>query len=181
MPAAELAGQIPDGADVIGQPITRLREHVISAADWSARFGLIGDFFRQRAAHSAEASQPRPEAIEAWKWLARMRGAGSISGLADHVGLSRRQLQTVFAAEFGIGPTVLRRLLRFQRALRTITDRVDHHQPLDLTGIAAACGYFDQSHFNRDFRSLTGTSPTGWLAEEFDNVRAGGHRNGDDV
>ncbi len=181
MPAAELAGHIPDGAAVIGRSIIQLREQVIAARDWSARFGLVGDFFRRRATHSAGGSQPRPEVIEAWRWLTRMRGAGSISALANHVGLSRRQLQAVFTAEFGAGPATFKRLLRFQRALRMITDRVDREQPLDLADIASSCGYFDQSHLNRDFRSLTGTSPTGWLAEELGNVLAGGHRNGDDA
>lgn len=178
MPAAELAGQIPDGSDVLGPAITTLRERLISASDWAGRFDLLRDFLGHRAGCSEHPGQPRPEVVEAWKWLTRMRGQGSITGLADHVGLSRRQLHTVFTAEFGVGPTVFKRLLRFQRALAMITDRVDQDAELDLAAIAAACGYFDQSHLNRDFRTLTGTSPTGWLSEERDTIRAGGHRNG---
>ena len=32
-----------------------------------------------------------------------------------------------------------------------------------LGEIAAACGYFDQPHLNRDFRAFAGASPGDWL------------------
>jgi hypothetical protein len=46
----------------------------------------------------------------------------------------------------------------------------------DLAWVAAECGYFDQSHLDREFRAFAGTSPSGWIAEEFPNIQAGGHR-----
>jgi AraC-like DNA-binding protein len=47
---------------------------------------------------------------------------------------------------------------------------------LDLAAVAAECGYADQSHLAREFRRFAGTSPSGWIAEEFPNIQAGGHR-----
>jgi AraC-like DNA-binding protein len=37
------------------------------------------------------------------------------------------------------------------------------------------CGYFDQAHLAREFRTLAGCPPSRWLAEEkFRNVQAAG-------
>ncbi|MGO1486815.1 MAG: helix-turn-helix domain-containing protein, partial [Brevibacterium aurantiacum] len=62
---------------------------------------------------------------------------------------------------FGIGPKEAARVIRFDRARRMIST-----QTRTLADIAATCGYADQSHLNRDFRLLTGTSPTLWLSED---------------
>lgn len=97
-----------------------------------------------------------------------------------HVLLSRRQLHTLFTRELGIGPKAVNRLMRFQHAVRAIAATVPAGTRADLGRVAAECGYFDQSHLTRDFRQFTGTSPTGWLAEERRNIQAGSRRNGDD-
>ncbi len=33
----------------------------------------------------------------------------------------------------------------------------------DLAGLAASLGWFDQAHFSRDFRAVTGTTPSAYL------------------
>jgi len=50
------------------------------------------------------------------------------------------------------------RIRRFQRAL-TMTNR---GRPVDWTGVALDCGYFDQAHFIHDFRSFAGLTPTAY-------------------
>jgi AraC-like DNA-binding protein len=65
--------------------------------------------------------------------------------------------------------------MRFTHAVSRIGNGV-RGGSLDLAALAAECGYADQSHLDREFRSLAGTSPSGWIAEEFPNIQAGGHR-----
>lgn len=177
---AELGFPVDDGEDVLGVEAERLRARMIQTPLWTERFRLLQDYLRRRVDDADVAAGVRAEIVAAWIWLARHRGNGSIDGLARHVLLSRRQLHTLFTRELGIGPKAVNRLMRFQHAVRAISAAVRSGTTVDLGRVAADCGYFDQSHLTRDFRQFTGTSPTGWLAEERRNIQAGSHRSGDD-
>lgn len=60
-----------------------------------------------------------------------------------------------FRSQVGLTPKAAARVLRFNRAM-TLLNQPGHRS---LSSIALACGYFDQAHFNRDFRVLAGCSP----------------------
>ncbi|MFJ9178453.1 helix-turn-helix domain-containing protein [Streptomyces sp. NPDC102360] len=179
-PAAELAGPVAvEGTDVLGRTAALVREELVGLDDWRARFDLVADYLARRTAGDPLAGV-RPEVAEAWTWLARHRGAGTLKGLAAHVALSERRLTALFRAETGLSPKQAARLMRFQHAKAAVVRAVAAGAPPDLSRVAAEHGYCDHSHLVRDFRQYTGLSPTGWLAEECRNIQAGGHHNGED-
>jgi AraC-like DNA-binding protein len=45
-----------------------------------------------------------------------------------------------------------------------------------IAEVAAACGYYDQPHLNRDFVELAGCPPGEWLAAEVPSVQDGERR-----
>jgi AraC-like DNA-binding protein len=179
LPAAELARLSLEGEDVLGRTAPRLRERLAEADDWDERFAIFGQ--EMKIAQGADAPPPgsvrgpRTEVVEAWRLLTVSRGRLRIGELAERVFLSRRRLSTLFAAEFGITPKEAARTMRFSHAVARIANGA-RLGSLDLAVVAAACGYADQSHLDREFRAFTGTSPSGWIVEEFPNIQAGGHR-----
>jgi AraC-like DNA-binding protein len=178
LPAAALP-EVGDGIDLLGRGVSELRERLVATRTWPARFALVEEQLRQRL-DVRSPGRVRPEVVEAWRWMAWCRGAGTMSGLARHVSLSPRQLSTLFAREVGMSPKQVSRLMRFDHAKQRIARIVAEGRGLDLTDVALTCGYYDHAHLDRDFSQYTGTSPTGWLAEERRNIQARGHRNGED-
>ncbi|SHN81782.1 AraC-type DNA-binding protein [Geodermatophilus obscurus] len=65
----------------------------------------------------------------------------------------------LFAGYVGLSPKAVLARYRLQDAAATI----DAGAVGDLAGLAASLGWFDQSHFSRDFRAVTGTTPSAYL------------------
>ncbi|MDI3419366.1 helix-turn-helix domain-containing protein [Streptomyces luteolus] len=180
VPAAELTGElVASGADVLGARAEAVRQRLVEEGDWADRFATLSGYLRARAAAAGRSARVRPEVAEAWAWLARHRGAGTLDGLAGHVALSPRRLTTLFRAETGVTPKQAAGLMRFEHAKAAVVRAVVRGTALDLARVAADCGYYDHSHLVRDFRRYTGASPTAWLVEECRNIQAGGHMNGE--
>jgi AraC-like DNA-binding protein len=59
-------------------------------------------------------------------------------------------------------------VLRFERASRLLRAGTGAGT---IAEVPPACGYFDQSHLDRDFAELAGCPPTVWLAEEVPSVQ----------
>jgi AraC-like DNA-binding protein len=100
---------------------------------------------------------PDPTAAAIARQLEFAAGPGVVSGVADEVGVSERQLQRRCRTAFGYGPKTLHRVLRFQRALRLARGGGR------LADVAAVAGYADQAHMARDTRRLAGVSLTDLL------------------
>ncbi|GGV38949.1 putative transcriptional regulator, AraC [Streptomyces longisporoflavus] len=183
VPASELAGDlVTPGAEVMGRHAADVRELLCEQNGWEQRFDSLSAYLRRRAADADAdaAGAVRPEVAEAWAWLARHRGIGTLRGLSRHVALSERRLTTLFRAETGLSPKQAGRLMRFQRARNAVVRSVASGAAPDLARVAADCGYYDHSHLVRDFRQYTGVSPSGWLAEECRNIQAGSHGGGEE-
>jgi AraC-like DNA-binding protein len=95
---------------------------------------------------------------DAVREIERSHGLVSIDRVAECVGMTRRHMERQFRQVVGITPKRLARIARFQRAVRFLEGDGDAgRQGGAIT--AAACGYADQAHFIRDFRSLAGCPP----------------------
>jgi AraC-like DNA-binding protein len=79
-------------------------------------------------------------------------------------GLTARQVHRRSLRLFGYGTSVLARLIRFQRFLAL---RQASPMSTRLASLAIEVGFADQAHLTRDCRSITGMSPTEFLADYF--------------
>jgi AraC-like DNA-binding protein len=79
----------------------------------------------------------------------------SIASLEASTGWSRQHLTRMFSRHVGVGPKVLARVARLQRAVVALQCAEG-----GLADLAAHLGYFDQAHMALDFRRLAGVAPS---------------------
>lgn len=151
VPMSELTNRAVELRDVFGPGAGLLVEHLAATGDWAARFDLL-DF--ALSARIARGPDPAPEVRHAWRLLSRAGGVTPVRRIADEVGWSQGYLIRRFTEQIGLTPKTSARVLRFNRAVRLLTG-----EDANLTEVAAACGYYDQAHLNREFRALAGTTP----------------------
>jgi AraC-like DNA-binding protein len=84
-----------------------------------------------------------------------------IAHLAEELSLDRRTLLRLFKNQLGLRPKQLARIARLGNTLLA----VERGAFRSLADLACSCGYSDQAHLSREFRDLTGLSPTDWLRE----------------
>ncbi len=156
-PAAAVASSVVHLDTVFGPHARELQDRLPAAAGWPARFAILDDVL---GAAVRDHRAPRAEVGAAWSLLASSRGTIEIGEIAAEVGWSRRHLAQQFRQEYGVGPKAMARVMRFESAKRLLTLPTAP----SLAAIAAHCGYADQAHFGREWKELSGASPTAWLA-----------------
>lgn len=82
-----------------------------------------------------------------------------IASLAQGACLGYRHFKRVFTDYAGINPKDFLRVIRFQKSLSIL-----HESPqIEKTKLAYECGFYDHSHMIKDYKSLSGYNPTGFL------------------
>ena len=84
-----------------------------------------------------------------------------IPGYIGASGSSRRVFERRFKARTGFSPALFQRIVRFQRCYRML----ERGEVANLTELAMARGYADQSHFIRDFKRFSGLNPRSYFVK----------------
>lgn len=172
--ASELHDRPVELAEVLGPAAADVVDQLHEARTWAERFAVVD---RALVGHLEESVPPVPaEVLEAWRLILTGQGRLPVSALAAHVGWSRRHLSERLRRATGLSPKQLSRVARFEAARALLTG----HVPPALARTAALTGYADQSHLDREWRALTGCSPTAWMREELPFVQDDGPSGGAD-
>jgi PAS domain S-box-containing protein len=84
----------------------------------------------------------------------RIDEAWRISDIAQIAGLSTKQLERLTHRTLGLPPRAILQRLRIEHAVRLMGTT-----QMTMGEIAQACGFYDQSSFTRQFRSILGLPP----------------------
>lgn len=78
-----------------------------------------------------------------------------VDGVCRYFHINIRKLQRLFDQYVGVSPKWVIKLCRLQNA----AESVDRGQACDWLKLSSDLGYFDQSHFIKDFRTVIGQTP----------------------
>ncbi|MFJ9908387.1 helix-turn-helix domain-containing protein [Streptomyces sp. NPDC101152] len=172
LPAGELAGIDVHADDALGADVSEVHDRLREASGWPARFRVLDQWLLARMTGHGHGHMPAAPLAEAWRRLLSTGGRIRVDELAAATGYSDRHLRNRFRAEIGLTPKAAARVVRFDLARRRLA-RLPGQS--DLAGLAADCGYADQSHLDREFAALASCTPSAWLAQEFRNIQSGHH------
>ena len=154
--------QVSDLCDIIGRPVKILHSQLLETIEPDKRIALIEKFLLERLAGNEKKIFRIDKVANILTSIKNNFAENNISNIASAHGITPRYLHKLIYQHTGLSPTSFNKIIRFQLSLKLITK---NNQP--LTSIAYDCGYFDQSHFIRDFKSFTGVTPSAYLENKF--------------
>jgi len=153
VPVSEFADQQIPAAELWGNSARELEEQIQCAGSVEQRIRLVEDFLlAQLSRHYSQDDQAVMQLIRHF-WA--RRGCVVVSEITREFGISERQLERKFQRVTGAAPKQIARLARFLHACHQLQTSNEN-----LAKIALDCGYYDQAHFIREFKSFSGLTPT---------------------
>ena len=151
-PLSEVASGIVDLQEIWKDRTRELTERMALAGSMTARVRLIEETLLALLCKSGCYDVTVDRCLQL---IERSRGQVNVAQLAGNLGVSARQLTRRFQQTVGLSPKEFARVSRFLHVVRCLSAR----EPRTLTETALACGYFDQAHFNHEFREMAGMTP----------------------
>jgi len=156
-PMHELTERMVQLDDLDDRTIAGLRQRLGEERSWRRRFALAEAAMLPRLGAGGAPSGP---VAWAYRRIVETGGAARIGAIAERLEWSRKHLAARFHEEVGMGPKMIARIARFNRAQALSTSA----EADGWADIAAACGYADQAHLVREFSALAGATPGAWRA-----------------
>ena len=150
VPLAELRNEIALLDALDRAALLRLYGRLSEAKTLHDRLQLLESWLIERLALGNERAALIPESLALLR-----RGDLTIPMLAQQLAISERQLERLYRSQVGMSPNQYARLVRIEQArvrLKQLGERT-------TTDLAVDLGFYDQSHFIREFTAVVGMTP----------------------
>ena len=139
-------------ADFLGSEGTLLKDEIANAQHHDTRIAALSRYLLRKLKSRQQQANGLFQCIQ---YIVRYKGATTVDALASDIGMSGRHFDRKFISAVDTSPKAFSRLIRFHSSLS-----LRKGKDLDnLTALALQAGYYDQSHFIRDFKEFSGLSP----------------------
>ncbi|OBZ11327.1 helix-turn-helix domain-containing protein [Bacillus sp. FJAT-26390] len=151
-PLSSLTDQALSVEAVFGTDAARYEQELHSTTDIARKIALTEALFLSCLPKNDDAITHINQIITR---IQEDRELTKVEQICELFAINKRKLQRLFNQYVGISPKWVIKLYRLQNAAEAI-DSGSHHDPLKLS---ADLGYYDQSHFIKDFKSIIGKTP----------------------
>lgn len=159
LPYDEIVDQVIDLSAHAKETADHLHDKMAKLSTHDERLEFMQTFLKGRLERE---SQEDLFVRQACRYILQSEGEYTVAELVKLIGFSERQLERKFKKQVGLTPKTLSRIIRFQKILRM----AQSSKTLSLVDAAVSCGYYDQSHFIRDFTKFSGDSPLKYFTSE---------------
>jgi AraC-like DNA-binding protein len=158
VPSTELRNQVVPLDLLWGRDAANFSDRLWEAKTADTRFNLLEEMLLARARGCFDRRAAVRYALDVFD---RSNGMRPVADVVQRIGLSPRRFGELFRCEVGLSPKTFCRIRRFNEVLR----RIERFTDVDWADVAISCGYFDQAHFNHDFRAFAGLPPSAYLRD----------------
>jgi len=137
--------------DIWDDLATRIVEDLANSTNNSSRVAIV----QQILTNSLKDNAHDQQVVDCLQQIELSEKSLTVNQLVYLTGMSQRQLSRRFQQIVGLSPKEYLRVQRFIRSLKHLKRYPEH----SLTEIAYESNYYDQAHFNRDYKAYTGCTP----------------------
>lgn len=160
-PVTELNQSIWPVDEILSSDYYSVAEQVVNAFLIEESLELLNDFFMKKV---SSFSIPDPAIKNICFDIIKNKGDKRLKEIFMGYNETEQTLRARFLKQVGLWPKDFLRISRFLHAVSL--DNVISCKKKSLTDIALSAGYYDQAHFIRDFREITGMSPGQYFKSE---------------
>ena len=155
-PITELLNENLSLQDLINNEAIELEDKLLNSPNNKQRIAHLEKFLIKRLIHNNEF-----ERVEhAIKIIEYYKGQIKAQDIAYQACLGIKQFERTFSKYVGMNPKKFASIVRFQNVIQMKRK----HKNSSMFQLAFDNGYYDQSHFIHDFKSLTGLTPKAFFA-----------------
>jgi AraC-like DNA-binding protein len=151
LPAFYFNNKSRDAEQFLGKQIREISRQ-LSETSLSEKIELLDSWL---SAHLQKGKNTGRNIDEAIRLIERRKGNISIRELEQETFTTKRTLERRFQQQVGLQPKTFARLVRFNEVIRFAESNVS----VKWRQLADRFGYYDQSHFIHEFKTLTGGLP----------------------
>ena len=133
-----------------------IERKIEDASSHQEKINLVQHFIYDRLASGLHGTS---EIEYAANFIYESRGQCRIPDLIGNAYMSRRKFERKFMEEVGISPKAYARIRRFGYTCLLMAG----NREADMMSVLHECGYYDQSHFIKDFKYFSGRTPGSYL------------------
>ncbi|MBI9072835.1 MAG: helix-turn-helix transcriptional regulator [Melioribacteraceae bacterium] len=149
-PITELLNENLSLQDLSNNEANELEDKLFNSPNNKQRVIHLENFFIKRLIHNNEFKRVE----HAIKIIENSKGQIKAQDIAHEVCLGIKQFERTFSKYVGVNPKKFASIVRLQNVIQ-----MKSNYKKSMTQLAYDNGYYDQSHFIHDFKSLTGLTP----------------------
>jgi AraC-like DNA-binding protein len=143
---------------IFGSESKEIYEQICVAQSLNDRIAVIEKFLHGRLSETGERDSLLIKT--GIRLINQSKGQIDTKCLSEKLSVTPKTLERKFSAMVGKTPKQFIKIVRFQNIINTFSIA----NSMNLTEIAYANGFFDQSHFIKDFKSFSGYTPKDFFA-----------------
>ncbi len=139
--------------------LRKVQKAILRANENDQRKEIIEDFLIAKGLKDRDQIQARSSYLHFM--IEQNIGRITVNDLSNHLHITERHLCRLFHKYFGMSPKNYIKLVRFENTLISIKN----NPSIKLTELSYEMGYYDQSHFIKDFTKISGVKPLAYVRQ----------------